>query len=329
MTLLQSFVNQAKKSQKKIVLPETMDDRIIEAAKKLVADDVVHVVLVGDRPRLEYKLSAHLGGITIYDPLRDADLTKELSHLYYERRKHKGIDFEEAKRTVQSKPSFFAALLVQKGLADGMVAGAVCTTGETIKAIIHCVGVSKESSLISSFFIMMTQQQEVGNNGVLFFADCAVNPNPHPSQLADIASDTAKYYEAIMKEDPKVAFLSFSTKGSAKHPLVSKVQETVKIAKQKMPDMLVDGELQLDAAILPDIAAKKAPDSPLSGRANCLIFPDLQSANIGYKLTERLGGALAIGPIIQGSAKPVNDLSRGCSVDDIYYVSAITALQVK
>ena len=238
------------------------------------------------------------------------------------------MTLEKAKEEVVNKTHYFGALLVEVGDADGMVCGAACTTGETIRAIVYCVGIKPESKLISSFFVMVTPKEEFGVKGTLFFADCGVNPNPNTEELASIAIDTATSFKQLMCMEPVVGMLSFSTKGSAKHELVDKVINATAIVKANRPDLIVDGEFQLDSAIVPSIAAKKAPDSKVAGKANCLIFPDLQAGNIGYKLTERLAGAVAIGPIIQGAKKPINDLSRGCNVDDIVYVTAITILQV-
>lgn len=330
MQLLQDFINKAKSKKLKIVLPETSDDRIIEATKKILELELSHIILVGNRAVLQTKFSEHeLSCVTIYDPVQDTEMTDKLSAVLYEKRKHKGMTIEKAREEVVNKTHYFGALLVEIGVADGMVCGAACTTGETIRAIVYCVGIKPESKLISSFFVMVTPKEEFGVNGTLFFADCGVNPNPNTEELASIAIDTATSFKQLMGMEPVVGMLSFSTKGSAKHELVDKVINATEIVKNTRPDLIVDGEFQLDAAIVPAIAAKKAPDSKVAGKANCLVFPDLQAGNIGYKLTERLAGAVAIGPIIQGSKKPINDLSRGCSVDDIVYVTAITILQVE
>ncbi len=330
MQLLQDFINKAKAKKLKIVLPETSDDRIIQATKKIIELELSHIILVGDRAILQTKFSEYeLSNVTIYDSAQDTEMTDKLSAILYEKRKHKGMTIDKAREEVVSKTHYFGALLVEIGVADGMVCGAACTTGETIRSIVYCVGIKPESKLISSFFVMVTPKEEFGVNGTLFFADCGVNPNPNTEELASIAIDTATSFKQLMGMEPVVGMLSFSTKGSAKHELVDKVINATEIVKTNRPDLIVDGEFQLDAAIVPAIAAKKAPDSKVAGKANCLIFPDLQAGNIGYKLTERLAGAVAIGPIIQGSKKPINDLSRGCSVDDIVYVTAITILQVE
>ncbi len=330
MNVIELFCNQAKANKRKIVLPETEDPRIFAATLEIVKQDIAHIILVGSRGKIISQLNNEqvASAITIYDPMVDQQLTDELSALLYARRKEKGMTFAQAKETILSKYHYYGALLVEKGLADGMVCGADCTTGETIRALIHCVGIKPGSSLVSSFFIMKTQNQDLGQDGVLFFADCAVNPNPDATQLANIATDTAVSYRQLMNSEPLVAMLSFSTYGSAKSPLVDKVTQALKIARENAPELKIDGELQLDAAIVPKIGQKKAPNSAIAGKANCLIFPDLQAGNIGYKLAERIGNATAIGPILQGCNKPINDLSRGCSVEDIVYVTAITALQV-
>lgn len=329
MLLLEEIIAKARTLKKKIVLPETHDERIISATRKIVDQDIATVVLVGDRMKLTAAFSSEqLKKIIIYDPQQDKELAEQMIQLYLEKRGKKGVTPELARETVLTKPHFFGALLVEKNLADGMVCGADCTTAETLRALIHCVGVKQGSTLISSFFIIITEHKEMGKDGVLFFADCAVNPQPDSAQLACIATDTADSYKKIMHSEPQVGLLSFSTYGSAEHPLVDKVKEAVRMAKANRPDIKLDGEFQFDAAVIPKIGEKKAPGSLIAGKVNCLVFPDLQAGNIGYKIAERIGNAMAVGPIIQGAKKPVNDLSRGCSVDDIFYVTAITSLQV-
>lgn len=328
MKLLEEFINKAREKKAKIVLPETRDNRIIEATKSIIFQDICHIILVGDRDLITSNFSQQeLEHITIYDSKKDEEMISRLTHAFYEKRKHKGMNLEKAREEVMNKNHYFGALLVDIGEASGMVCGAECTTGETIRAIVHCVGVKKDSKLISSFFIMVTPKEEYGVNGTLFYADCGVNPNPTTEELASIAVDTATSFKQLMCLEPIVGMLSFSTKGSAKHELIDKVINATNIVKELRPDLAIDGEFQLDAAIVPSVAIKKAPNSNVAGKANCLIFPDLQSGNIGYKLTERLANAIAIGPLIQGSSKPVNDLSRGCSVNDIVYATAITILQ--
>ena len=329
--ILSEIIAKVKKNSRKIVLPEIFDKRIILAAKRLISEKIVDVILLGNKEQIFsfIKDDSIASQVTIYDPQENNSTKKKLMDYYYNRRKHKGLTLEQATEIITSKPYFFGAMLVAVGLADGMAAGATCSTGEIIRSIIHSVGKKPNSSLISSFFIMITDNILLGDDGVLFFADCAVNPNPTEQELAEIAADTGESFEKIMSKEPRLALLSFSTKGNAKHELITKVSTALKIARYRNPKLLIDGELQLDAAIIPEIGQKKAPDSTIAGRANCLIFPDLQSGNIGYKLTQRIGKAVAVGPIIQGAAKPINDLSRGCSVDDIVSVAAITSLQAQ
>ena len=328
MDFLAQILDKAKQNPRRIVLPETHDERIIEATHKIISAKIAHVILVGDRNLLApIFTNADKNFLTIHDPNLDNQLADSCINSYFERRKAKGLSLEEARQVVLSKKHFFGALLVEQGLADGMVCGADCTTAETLRALIHCVGTRPGSKLISSFFVMITKHEEIGKDGIVFFADCAVNPCPDAEQLASIAIDTADSFKQIMAEEPKVAMLSFSTKGSAEHPLVDKVRSALESAKTQRPSLLIDGEFQFDASVIPKIGQKKAPGSAIAGHSNCLIFPDLQSGNIGYKIAERLGDAVAVGPIIQGAKKPINDLSRGCSVDDIFYVTAVTGLQ--
>ncbi len=327
MDIVASFLEKSKKLQSRIVLPETTDDRIIQAAKRIAADKIARIILVGNLAALQAKgLDIDGEWLSVVDPADEIVLNR-LSERFYEKRKAKGMTQEQAIATLKAKSHFVGALLVDEGSADGMVCGAECTTAETLRAAIQCVGLNPKSSIVSSFFVMKTTNPQLGNDGVLFFADCGVNPDPNPDQLASIAIDTATSYQQLMHDEPRVGLLSFSTKGSADHPMVDKVRQAFAFVKARAPELAADGELQFDAAIMPAVAKKKAPDSPVAGRVNCLIFPDLQSGNIGYKIAERIGNAVAIGPILQGTKKPVNDLSRGCSVDDVVYATAITVLQ--
>jgi phosphate acetyltransferase len=264
-------------------------------------------------------------GVTFVDPAT-SQLTAKYAALYYERRRAKGITQVEA-ADVAKKPLYFASLMVEAGDADGSVGGAANSTAETVRAALHCVGPDPRARLVSSVFIMALQDLSLGHNGLMAFADCAVVIDPTPMQLADIAIATAESTRVLIDTEPTVALLSFSTNGSGRHADVDKVVEALRIVQARAPELNVDGELQVDAAVSAAVAEGKAPGSKVAGRANTLVFPNLASANIGYKLVERLGGATAIGPFLQGLAKPANDLSRGCSVEDIYNVAIVTALQ--
>src|SRR3954471_1775345 len=315
---MSGLIERARRLKKTIAFPEGNDPRVLEAAARLAREGLVKPVLVG-------KPVAGLDGVTFVDPATSALLTKYAA-LYYDRRRAKGLTQTEA-TVVARKPLYFASLMVGAGDADGSVGGAVNSTAETVRAALHCVGPDPTARLVSSVFIMALQDLSLGHNGLMAFADCAVVIDPTPMQLADIAIGTAESTRVLLNTEPAVALLSFSTKGSGRHPEVDKVVEALRIAQARAPELNVDGELQADAAVSEVVGKSKAPGSKVAGRANTLIFPNLSSANIGYKLVERLGGAMAIGPFMQGLAKPANDLSRGCSPEDIYNVAVVTALQ--
>lgn len=320
----------AKSDLRKIVLPEGNEERNLKAAQIIHGEKIAEVILVGNRNEIETnaeKFGVNIEGITIEDP-STSERTKGYAEGLYELRKKKGVTQTMADNIIQD-PMYFATMMVKNDDAHGMVSGAVHTTGDLLRPGLQIIKTAPGISVVSSFFIMLLKDRSFGEDGQMLFADCAVNPNPNADELAAIAIATAESAQKLMKFEPKVAMLSFSSYGSAKHELVSKVVEATKKAQEMRPDLAIDGELQLDAAIVESVGKKKAAASPVAGKANVLVFPDLQAGNIGYKLVERLAGADAIGPICQGFAKPINDLSRGCSVEDIVNVVAITAVQAQ
>ncbi|CDI49329.1 phosphate acetyltransferase [Clostridium tetani] len=330
MKLMEEIWAKAKANKKKIVLPEGEEERNIEACSKIIENAIADVVLVGNPERIKKianKLGVNVDGAEIVDP-ETSDKTADYAKALYELRKHKGVTIEKAEKIIRD-PLYFGTMMVQKNDVNGMVSGAIHTTGDLLRPGLQIVKTAPGTSVVSSSFIMMVPGSKFGNEGLLLFADCAVNPNPTAEDLASIAISTAETAKNLCGLDPKVALLSFSTQGSASHDLVDKVVTATKLAKEKRPDLAIDGELQLDAAIVKSVADLKAPNSKVAGKANVLVFPDLQAGNIGYKLVQRFANAEAIGPITQGFAKPINDLSRGCTSDDIVNVVAVTAVQAQ
>ncbi|MFA4844680.1 MAG: phosphate acetyltransferase [Candidatus Margulisiibacteriota bacterium] len=331
MDFINDIWNKAKKLNKTIVLPETEDARVLKAAELISRSKLARIILIGEEAKMKDVAGAgdvDLSQTTIIDPLKHQKLDKYIQVLK-DKRASKGMTIEQARQHLTRDYPYFGAMLVDAGEADGMVTGATHYTADTLRATIDCVGRAAGQSIISSFFVMVLPDKTYGEDGVLFYADCGVVPNPSAEQLADIAIQTSESFIKLMGIQPRIAMLSFSTKTSAVHPDVDKVVTATRLAKQKRPDLILDGELQLDAAIIPSIGERKAPGSLVAGRANILIFPDLDAGNIGYKLTERLAKAQAFGPLLQGEARAVNDLSRGCSVDDIVNITAITAVQAQ
>lgn len=319
--LLNQIKSKAAKLNKTIILPESHDERVLKAAEILTKEKIVSVITLGNESKINEdakKLRVDLTGVKIIDHTSHENFD-DFSNIYYELRKKKGITPEQAKETLK-RDLFFAAMMLREGLVHGSVAGSFASTADVMKAGIQIVGMPEGISIVSSFFLMLFPDKTYN------FADCAVVPNPDASQLADIAISTADNHKKLTGEEPLIAMLSFSTKGSAKHELADKVIEATNIVKQKRPDLQVDGELQFDAAIIESIGKKKAPGSTVAGLANVLVFPDLNAGNIGYKIAQRLGGAEAVGPMVQGLKKPFFDLSRGCSVDDIVNTASIAAL---
>lgn len=332
MHLMDTIREKAKKNLQTVVLPESYDERMLFAAEKIVEQGLAKIIILGNPDEIKTVAASKgisLNGVDIEEPSSSPKL-QEYIDAFVELRKTKGMTPDEAKKILTDKDNlYFAGMMVRQGDAGGEVAGATGTTGNVLKAAFQTVGTAPGIKTVSSYFFMVTKTPAFGENGIILFADCAVNPNPDAQALAEIAVATARNCKNFLDVDARVAMLSFSTKGSASHGDVDKVLAAIDIAKKIDPTLQVDGELQADAALLPKVGEKKAPGSPVAGKANVLIFPDLDAGNIGYKLVERVAGAEAIGPVIQGLAKPVNDLSRGCSVEDIVNVVAITAVQAQ
>jgi len=329
MKISQIIREKAKKNPKTIVLPEGEEPRMIKASDTIVSEDFASLIFLGIEENIKSKareLGIDLSNkIKIINP-KDSDKLKEYAESYYQLRKNKGLSLDEAYQLLEN-PLYFGALMVYHDDADGLVAGSINATGDVFRPALQTIKTAPGINIVSSSFVMVVPDCPYGEKGIMIFADCALNPEPNAEQLADVAIASAATGKALVGFEPRVAMLSFSTMGSTKHPLVDKVTEATKIAKEKKPELLIDGELQADAALIPSIGERKAPNSKIAGKANVLIFPDLHSGNIAYKLIERLAKAEAIGPISQGMRKPVNDLSRGCSAEDIVNVVAITVLQ--
>jgi len=328
VNFLQSIKQRAKNQRKTIVLPEALERRTLEAAEQVLKEDIADVILIGNKNEiLKVGQGLDLSNVCIIDPLAYEEIEDFISTLV-ELRKHKGMTVEKAKELLKN-PLYFGVMMVKKGKADGMVAGAVNSTADVLRPSLQILKTAPGTKLVSAFFLMVVPECEYGADGTFIFSDAGLVPNPNAEELAAIAINSAQSFQQLVAKEPIVGMLSFSTKGSASHPDVDKVIEATKLAKELAPNLKLDGEFQLDAAIVPSVGQAKAPNNDIAGHANVLIFPDLDAGNIGYKLTQRLAKAEAYGPITQGIAKPVNDLSRGCTAEDIVGVVAITAVQAQ
>ena len=332
MSFIDEIKKRAKNEMKTIILPEAEDKRVLEAASKVIKEGFAKVILLGDEEKIKddsKKYEINLDGVDIINPLA-SEKKEEYKQTLYELRKNKGMTIEQAEELLK-EPIYFGMMMLkdENSKADGLVSGAAHSTANTLRPALQILKTKPGTKLVSAFFVMCVPDCEFGEKGTFIFGDSGLNQNPTADELSEIAISSANSFKQLVRKDAKVAMLSYSTKGSAKSELTEKVIEATKLVKEKENTLMVDGELQLDAAIVPEIAKSKAPDSPLKGEANVLIFPDLDAGNIGYKLVQRLAKAEAYGPLCQGIAKPVNDLSRGCSADDIVGVVAITAVQAQ
>lgn len=331
MNFIETIKEKARNNIKKIVLPETMDLRVLEAAEECSKDNLAEIVLIGKKEEVEELATSNnidLSKTTLIDPFT-SELTEKLVNDLYELRKEKGMTLEGAREALTTDYMYYACMLVQEDLADGVVSGACHSTANTMRPALQIIKTAPDAKIVSTFFLMVVPDCDMGANGTFVFSDCGLEQNPDPEKLAAIAGSSCESFKSLTGGEPLAAMLSHSTMGSAKHADVDKVVEAVKIAKELYPQYKIDGEMQLDAAIVPSVAASKAPNSEVAGKANVLIFPDLDAGNIGYKLVQRLAKAEAYGPITQGIRKPINDLSRGCSKDDIVGLVAITAVQAQ
>ncbi len=331
MTFIEKMKQKSKQDIKTIVLPEAEDLRVLKASEKIIKEGFANIILVGDPEKIDEKAkenNINLEGAKVINPLTSEKLSKYSNDLY-ELRKNKGMTLDGAKDILKKNTRYFATMMVKEGDADGFVSGAANPTSDTLRPALQILKTAPGTKLVSAFFVMVSPDKELGENGTFIFGDCGLNEYPDSDALSEIAISSSKSFTELVDAKPKVAMLSYSTLGSAHSPLTEKVVEATKLLKEKAPELDCDGELQLDAAIIPDVAKLKAPDSKVAGHANVLIFPDLDAGNIGYKLTQRFGHAEAYGPLLQGIAKPVNDLSRGCSVEDIVGVVAITCVQAQ
>ena len=330
MDLIQKIIARAKSNKQRIVLPEAEEERTLTAADMVLRDDIADIILIGNPEKVhalaEEKGLKNIAKATLIDPLH-CEKSEEYAQLLAELRKKKGMTIEQARELVKN-PLYLGCMIIKTGDADGQISGALSTTGETLRPALQIIKTQPGITCVSGAMLLLTKKPEYGENGVLVVGDVAVTPMPDANQLSQIAVCTAQTARSVAGfDDPRVAMLSFSTKGSATHEVVDKVIEATRLAREIDPTLKIDGELQADAALVPSVGKKKAPGSDIAGNANVLVYPNLEVGNISYKLVQRLGDAVAIGPILQGIARPVNDLSRGCSVDDIYYLVAITACQ--